>query len=221
MVMAEQPLGMVLVAFDFDGTLSQTDLMQLLGREHDVAGEVRGWTEQGLSGAVDFEKSLRQRVALFEGMPESRMEAAYARGGMRSGAADLVAELRRSGVSVAIITGSFERGVESILDTEDVAVDHLIANRLEIVNGALTGTVDGPIADETKDAALQELVTREDLPLDQTIAVGNGAVDLPMLQVAGTAIGFEPESVVESYCDHVVTSIRKLRLYFEQHDLID
>lgn len=212
---------MVLVAFDFDGTLSQTDLMQLLGREHDVAGEVRGLTEQGLSGAVDFEKSLRQRVALFEGMPVTRMDAAYSRGGMRSGAADLVADLRRSDVTVAIITGSFERGVESILEAEDVAVDYLIANRLVIENGALTGSVDGPITAGTKDAALQELAVREELSLDQTIAVGNGAVDLPMLQIAGTAIGFEPESIVEPYCDHVVTSVRKLQLYFEQHDIIE
>ncbi|MFW5905235.1 MAG: HAD family hydrolase [archaeon] len=212
---------MVLVAFDFDGTLSQTDLMQLLGREYDVAGEVRGLTEQGLRGEVPFDKSLRQRAGLFDGMPESRVERAYERGRMRSGAADLVADLRRADATVAIITSSFERGVESILDRENVAVDHLIANRLVMENGAVTGAVDGPITNGNKDAALQELATREEIPLEQTIAVGNGAVDLPMLQVAGTAIGFEPERLVESHCDVVVTSIRKLQLYFDQHGLLD
>lgn len=210
---------MALVAFDFDGTLTQSDLTMLLGREHNVGGEIRGLAEQGYRGEVDFATTLRQRVSLLEGMPEARVDEAFERCKLRSGAADLLAELHRADVSVAIITGSFERGVETALERAGVTVDHVVANQLVLENGAVTGEVDGPLLDSGKDHALEELAIAEGLDLGQTVAVGNGATDLQMLQVAGTAIGFDPESVLESYCDVVVTSIPKLKLYFEQHGL--
>lgn len=210
---------MTLVAFDFDGTLTQSDLMMLLGREYDMGGEIRGLAEQGYRGEMDFAAALRQRVSLLEGMPEARVDDAFDRAKLRQGAADMLADLRGEDVSVAIITGSFERGVERALERAGVTVDHVVANRLVLENGAVTGDVDGPLLDRGKDHALEELALAEELGLGQTVAVGNGATDLPMLQVAGTAIGFDPESIIESHCDVVVTSIGKLKLYFEQHDL--
>jgi len=212
---------MALVALDFHGTLTTADLTVLLGREYDVAGEIRGIAEQGRRGEVAFARALRQQVALLEGMPEARVDAAFERCKLRRGAADLITALRQSGVHVAIITGTFERGVEQVLDRAGVAVDHLIANSLVLKNGAVTGDVDGPLLDAGKDRALEELVLAEGVDLGQTIAVGNGRTDLPMLRVAGSAIGFDPEPVVEDACDVVVTSIRKLRLHFEQHGVID
>jgi|AntDeeMinimDraft_6_1070357.scaffolds.fasta_scaffold00371_15 phosphoserine phosphatase len=211
---------MTLVAFDFE-TLSQSDLSVLLGQEADVESEIRGLLEQGLRDEIDFATSLRQRVSLLEGMPADQVETAFERCQLRDGAAELIADLRRSDVSVAIITGSFERGVETALERADIAVDHLVANRLVLENGALTGEVDGPLLEDEKDRPLGELAVAEDVDLDRTIAVGSGSTDLPMLRAAGTAVGFEPEPVVEQYSDEVVTSIRKLRLYFEQHDVID
>ena len=221
MWVADERTTMALVAFDFDGTLSRNDLTQLLGREYDVAGEVRGLAEQGLRNEADFAATMIQRAALFEGMPERRAMAAFRRGRLRKGAAELVTDLRRSDVVVAVITGSFEQGVNVVLDEANVAVDHVIANRLEVNDGALTGTIDGPILNGQKDGVLEQLAANEGIPLEQTIAIGNGATDLSMLHVAGTAIGFDPESVVEQHCDEVVTSMRKLRLYFEQHDIIE
>lgn len=212
---------MALVVLDFDGSLSKSDMTVLLGREYDVAGEVRGLTEQGLRGEVDFATSLRQRISLLEGMPERRVESAFERCKLRDGAAELIGDLRRSGHVVAVVTGSFERGVERALERAGAAADHVVANRLVVENEALTGAVEGPLIDDGKEAVLEELAVAEGLDLGQTIAVGNGATDLRMLQLAGTAIGFEPEPIVEQYCDVVVTSMRKLRLYFEQHDLID
>jgi phosphoserine phosphatase len=212
---------MVLVAFDFDGTLSRSDLAVLLGREYDVAGEIRGLAEQGLRGEATFADTLRQQVSLLEGMPEDRVDAAFERCKLRDGAADLIADLRRSDVQVAVITGTFRRGVESTLERAGVAVDHLVANRLVLENGALTGAVEGPLLDGEKAGPLEELAVAERVDLGQTIAVGDGATDLPMLRVAGTAIGFGPDPVVEEYCDVVVTSIRKLRLYLEQHGVVD
>lgn len=212
---------MTLVVFDFDETLSQSDPSILLGREYDVAGEIRGLVEQGVRGDVDFATTLRQRVSLLGGMPERRVQAAIERGRLRDGAPELIADLRRSGASVAVVTGSFERGVEAALEGADVTVDHLVANRLVTENGALTGEVEGPLLEGTKDAALVELATTEGVDVERTIAVGNGVTDLPMLQLAGTAVGFDPEPVVEQYCDVVVPSMRKLRLYFEQHDIVE
>jgi phosphoserine phosphatase len=212
---------MTLVAFDFDGTLTQADLSVLLGREYDVAGEIRGLAEQGLRGDVEFSTTLRQRVSLLEGMPKARVDAAFERCKLRSGAADLIADLRRSGAPVAIITGSFERGVETALEQAGVTVDHVIANRLVFENEAVTGDIEGSLIDGGKERALEALAITEEVDLGQTIAVGNGVTDIPMLRVAGTAIGFTPDPVVEDACDVVVTSIRRLRLYFEQHGLID
>lgn len=102
-----------------------------------------------------------------------------------------------------------------------MTVDHLIANRLVLEDGAVTGDLEGPLPDAEKDQTLEDLALTEGIDLGQTIAVGDGSTDLPMLQVAGSAIGFNPEPVVEDYCDVVVTSIRKLRLHSEQHDVID
>ena len=212
---------MVLVALDFDGSLSQSDMTVLLGREYDVAPEVRGLAEQGLRGEVDFSTSLRQRVSLLRGMPERLVDAAFDRCKLRVGAAALVGDLRRSDVTVAVVTGGFERGVERTLDRAGVAVDHVVANRLIAENGALTGEVDGPLVDGGKEGVLEELAVVEGVPLDRTIAVGDGRTDLRMLQVAGTGIGFDPAPVVDRHSDVVVTSIRKLRLYLEQHGVID
>ncbi|AUX07895.1 phosphoserine phosphatase [Halalkaliarchaeum desulfuricum] len=212
---------MSFVVFDFDGTLSETDATVLLGREYGVGSEIRGLTEQGLRGEVEFERSLRQRAALLEGMPEREVEAAFERCKLREGAAELITALRRSGVTVAIVTGAPEDGVEAALERAGVAVDHLVANELPMENGALTGEIEGLLVDAGKDRALQELAAAEGVDAGEVIAVGNGAMDLPMLRAAGTAIGFQPEPLVEEYADEVVTSIRKLRLYFEQHGVID
>ena len=212
---------MALVAFDFDGTLTGSDLTVLLGREYDVATEMQGLAEQSRRGEVDFADTLRDRARLLEGMPEARVDAAFARCKLRRGVADMLADLRRSGVQVAVITGTFERGVEAALDRAGVGVDHVIANRLVLEREAVTGEVEGPLLDTGKDGALEELALTEGIDLGRTIAVGNGAMDLPMLQVAGTAIGYDPESVVEDHCDVVVTSIRSLRLYFEQHGIVE
>lgn len=211
---------MTLVVFDFDETLSKSDPSVLLGQEYDVGGEVRGLIEQGLREEISFEETLRQRVSLLEGMPERRVEDAFGRCQLRSGAADLIGDLRRADVSVAVVTGSFERAVETALEAEGVAVDHLVANRLVMENEALTGEVEGPLLEGHKEQALTELATAEEVPLEETFAVGNGLTDLQLLQTAGTAVGFDPEPVLEQYCDVVVTSMRKLRLYFEQHDIM-
>ena len=211
---------MTLVVFDFDGTLSESDLTVLLGQEYDVENEVQGLVDQSRTGEAAFADTLRQRIALLDGMPEERVEAAFERAKLRDGVADLLAALNRSDVTTAIVTGGIEDGVRAALDRAGVGVDHLVANRLVVENGAVAG-VEGPLLERGKDAVLEELVATADIDPSRTVAVGNDATDLPMLRLAGTAIGFEPEPLVEEACDVVVTSVRKLRLYFEQHGVIE
>ncbi len=208
---------MAVIAFDFDGTLSRTDMSLLLGQEKDVAHEVRGLVEQGLAGEIDPATSLRQRVDFLAGLSVDRVTDAFDRIRLRAGAADLLADLRAADHHVAIITASFERGIDAALDAESVAVDSVVANRLVVENEALTGEVEGPLVVDGKAEALERLAVSQGLDLGRTIAVGNGVTDLPMLKLAGTAIGFDPTPVVEPYCDEVTHSIRKLRLYFDQH----
>jgi phosphoserine phosphatase len=216
-----EPPVMTLVVFDLDESLSSTDLSVLLGREYGFGREIRGLVEVSHRGEADFESTLRQRVSLLEGMPEDRVDVAFGRGKLREGAAELLVDLRRSGVRVGVVTGSFRRGVESLLERAGIGVDHLVANRLVVANGALTGEVEGPLLDGGKEGHLEELAAVEGIDLGRTIAVGNGRTDIPMLRVAGTAIGLAPDTDIEPYCDVVVTSLAKLRLYFEQHGIID
>lgn len=211
---------MVLVALDFDATLSETDPTVRLGREYGVGTEIRGLAEQGRTGEVALGPSLEQRVSLLEGMPEPAVDDALERVGLRDGAGELIADLRRSGVTVAVLTASPERAVAAALEGAGVAVDHLVANRLVVADGALTGEIEGPLLEDRKGEVLGELAVEEGVDPSLVVAVGDGAIDLGMLQVAGTAVGFDPVPLVADHCDVVVTSIHRLRLYLEQHDVL-
>jgi phosphoserine phosphatase len=211
---------MTLVVFDFDGALTGADPTVLLGREYDVAAEIQGLATEARRGDIGVGESLRQRVALLEGMPEGRVEGALRRCKLRDGAGDLISSLRRSDVQVAVVTRGFDRAVEAALDRAGVSVDHLVANHLVVAAGALTGEIDGSLVDGGKDRALEELAAATGVDRSRIVAVGDTESDLPMLRAAGTAVGFDPDPVVEPHCDVVVPSIHKLRLYFEQHGII-
>ena len=173
---------------------------QLHGREHTAWWR---WLETLRLGAPSF------RDAFDEGM------YAVHPGGMTSGRRDHLDAL-----GYAPAEAGFSH-LEAALEQAETTVDHVVANRLVIENGAVTGDVDGSVLDGQKDGPLGELAVADGVDLEQTIAVGNGATDLSMLRAAGTAVGFNPEPVVEQYCDVAVTSVRKLHLYFEQHGIID
>lgn len=211
---------MTLVAFDFDGTLSDSEMTVLLGEQYGVADEVADITERAMNGELEYAESLYERVALLEGMPESEVEAALDGVALRDGAAPLIAKLREAGVYTAILTGGFERGVEKALEAEGVAVDGIVANRLVLEDGALTGEVEGPLIEGTKDDALAELAAREGVAMADTVAVGDGANDLPMLQAAGTAIGYVPKPAVRPHCGIVVATMARLRRVFEEDGVL-
>jgi len=178
-------------------------------------------TERAMNDEIDYATSLRERADLLDGLPADAVERAFGRVELRTGAAEVITDLRAAGHRVAILTGGFDRGVDAALERAGTDVHELIANSLPTTpQGALDGTVEGPLIEGTKDDALTELATREGIPLAETVAVGDGANDLPMLQVAGLAVGYDPAPAVEPACDVVVHSMEELGTLFEERGLL-
>ncbi|MEF8852821.1 MAG: phosphoserine phosphatase SerB [Haloarculaceae archaeon] len=210
----------MIVAFDFDGTLSDSEMTVLLGERNGTAEDMVSITEQAMNDEIEYAESLRQRCALLEDLPEEEARAAFDQVRLREGAADVVRELREAGVYVAILTGGFERGVASALEREGVEVDALVANRLPVGDGALTGEVEGPLIEGTKDDALEVLAAAVGEDLADTVAVGDGANDLPMLEVAGLAVGFDPKPAVAPSCDTIVDTMADLSEVLATEDVL-
>ncbi|SNZ17727.1 phosphoserine phosphatase [Natronoarchaeum philippinense] len=211
---------MTLVAFDFDGTLSDSEMTVLLGDQYDVADQMESITERAMNDEIDYATSLRERAALLEDLPEDRAAAAFEQVYLRDGAADLIRDLNDAGVHTAILTGGFERGVAAALDRENVSVDTIVANRLPIEDGHLTGDVEGPLIEGTKDTALENLAEEVGVDMDDTVAVGDGANDLPMLKVAGTPVGFVPKDAVRPHCQVVVATMDRLGAVLEDDGVL-
>lgn len=201
---------MTLVAFDFDGTLSDSEMTVLLGSKHGVADEMERITQKAMNDEIGYAESLRQRVGLLEGLSASAAQEAFQEVSLRPGAAKLIAALNDAGVYTAILTGGFRRGVEAALTAEGVSVDMILSNTIEITDGTVTGAVSGPLIDGTKDDAITDVTAGEGVDLADTVAVGDGANDLPMLQVAGLAIGFSPKPAVAPHCDVIVEDMAEL-----------
>jgi len=211
---------MTLVAFDFDGTLSDSEMTVLLGEQCGVADRMDEITARAMNDEIDYAESLRKRCRLLEGLPDEQAEAAFEGVVLRPGAAEVIAALDEAGHTTAILTGGFERGVEHALRAAGVTVDTVVANHLSVADGALAGEVDGPLIEGTKDDALEELAGRVGVELGDTVAVGDGANDLPMLEVAGLAIGFDPKPSVAPACESIVETMGQLRELLEAEGLV-
>ncbi|WP_277554455.1 phosphoserine phosphatase SerB [Halobaculum limi] len=209
-----------LVAFDFDGTLSDSEMTVLLGERCGVADEMADITERAMNDELSYAESLRKRASLLEHLETEEAEVAFDQVELREGAAGVIERLRDRGHYVAIFTGGFERGVASALDRAGVEVDEIVANRLPVKGGRLTGEVEGPLIEGTKDEQLERVAGERDTPMTRTVAVGDGANDLPMLEVAGLAVGYEPKPAVEPACDVVVESMFELADLFENEGIL-
>ncbi len=210
----------MLVAFDFDGTLSDSEMTVLLGERNGTADDMAEITERAMNDEIAYAESLRQRCALLEGLPDEEAAAAFDQVALRPGAADVIESLREAGVYVCILTGGFERGVARALETEGVEVDAIVANRLPVDGDELTGRVEGPLIEGTKDDALEVVTAVVGEDRDDTVAVGDGANDLPMLEIAGLAVGFDPKPAVAPSCDTIVESMEALGELFEEEDVL-
>jgi phosphoserine phosphatase len=210
----------VLVAFDFDGTLSDSEMVDALGDRAGVGAEIAAVTERAMNDEIDYAESLRERAGLLAGLSDDAAEAAFVATRIRPGAGRLIDDLRAAGHHVAILTGGFDRGVEAALAAADTSVDTVVANRLPVADGELTGEVTGPLVEGTKDEALAALAGRVGVAMGETVAVGDGANDLPMLEVAGLAVGYAPKPNVEPACNVVVASVSELRTVLADRGLL-
>ncbi len=200
----------MLIAFDFDGTLSDDEMIVLLGEQAGCADEISQITERAMNGELSYAESLRKRVKLLSGLSEDAVTNAFDQVAIRPGGAELLRTLTAQSITTAILTGGFHAGVTHALAAQNTEVSIILANSLVSSDGKLTGDVTGPLIEGTKDDALKQLVQTHNMSLDESIAVGDGANDIPMLDVAGTSIGFDPKPTVQAHCDFTVHSIEEL-----------
>lgn len=192
--------GQRLVVMDVDSTLIQDEVIDLLAERAGVLEAVSAITESAMRGDIDFAESLRQRVALLEGLPATALDDVAERIRLTPGARTLCRTLRRLGFRVALVSGGFHEVIAPL--ARQLEVDGLRANTLEISDGRLTGRVLGSIVDrEGKRAALESFAEEFGIPMPRTIAIGDGANDLDMLDAAGLGIAFNAKPVVRAAAD--------------------
>jgi phosphoserine phosphatase len=184
-----------LVVMDVDSTLVQGEVIEMLAERAGCLDRVAAITEAAMRGELDFEQSLRQRVALLRGLPESSFADVRKSLLLTPGARTLIRTLKRLGYLVAIVSGGFSQVTDELV--ESLELDYAAANTLEVVDGVLTGNLVGPIVDRPgKAAALERFASLAGVPLAQTIAIGDGANDLDMLGRAGLGVAFNAKPVV-------------------------
>ena len=189
-----------LVVLDVDSTLVQGEVIEMLAAEAGCADEVAQVTEAAMSGRLDFEASLRARVALLAGLPIEAVDRVRAAVRLTPGARTLVRTLKRLGYAVGIVSGGFTAVTDDLAALLDL--DHALANVLEVVDGRLTGQLVGPVVDRAgKATALLRFADLEGLRPEQTVAIGDGANDLDMLEAAGLGIAFNAKPVVREAAD--------------------
>jgi phosphoserine phosphatase len=193
-----------LLVMDVDSTLVQEEVIDLLGEEAGVGQQVADITERAMRGELDFKQALEERVATLKGLPESILDKVYARIHFNKGAKELVDELHARGYKVGLVSGGFHETVDRL--AAEIGIDYVQANHLEIKDGVLTGRTYGDIV--TKDVKVEKLrhwAAENGLTMDQTIAMGDGANDLPMIQTAGIGIAFCAKPIVREQAPYQIT----------------
>jgi phosphoserine phosphatase len=193
-----------LIVLDVDSTLIQDEGIDLLAEEAGVAAAVAELTAKAMTGEIDFAASLTQRVALLRDLPVDALDRVWERIRLTPGARTFVRTLHRMGMKIAIVSGGFTVFTERL--KADLGLDHAYGNELEIIDGKLSGRLTGPPIDRARKASILTEVARvEGIPLDQTVAIGDGANDLDMLAVAGLGIAFNAKPVVRDAAQTAVS----------------
>jgi phosphoserine phosphatase len=194
-----------LVVMDMDSTLIPIEIIDELAKAHGVADQVSQVTERAMAGEMDYDESLRKRLALLRGMEVSVLERLAADLPLTEGAERLIRALRRLGYRTAVISGGFSIAAEAL--KARLGIDYAYSNTLEIRDGRLTGDVVGPIVNGQRKAELLETIAQaEGVLLDQVIAVGDGANDLPMLEKAGLGIAFRAKAKLRQAADTSIST---------------
>jgi phosphoserine phosphatase len=194
-----------MIAFDMDSTLIQAEVIDELARVHGVVDEVSKITEAAMNGELDFDQSLRRRLGLLKGMRTDVLQSIADRIPLTQGAERLVRTVKALGYKTAILSGGFTFFGHHF--QRMLGIDYVHANELEIENGALTGNVVGPIVNGQRKAdLLRQIAKHECFHLEQVIAVGDGANDLPMLAIAGLGIAFRAKPKVRESAKQQITT---------------
>ena len=195
-----------LIAFDMDSTLIKTEVIDELAMLAGVGDEVSAITASAMAGDIDFATSLAQRVSLLEGLPVSALTEVAERLPLMEGAVHLFEVLNTLGYKTAILSGGFTYFGEVL--QRKLGIDYVFANELEIREGCLTGRVLPPVVDAARKAELlRSIADREGISLKQTIAVGDGANDLAMLDAAGMGIAFHAKPLVRESAGHAISTL--------------
>ena len=188
--------GMRLVVLDVDSTLIQGEVIEMLAAHAGQEVEVARVTEAAMRGELDFEASLRERVALLAGVPESALDEVYQSIVLAPGARTMVRTLRRLGYRFAIVSGGFTQITDRL--AADLGIHFARANELEVVDGRLTGRIVGDVVDRAgKAEALRHFAAEVGVDVNAVIAIGDGANDLDMLSAAGMGIAYNAKPVVQ------------------------
>jgi phosphoserine phosphatase len=193
-----------LFAFDMDSTLIEGEVIDELAKLAGVAGEVVKITEAAMRGEIEFQESFRRRVALLRGLPEARVRDLLTTIPLVQGAEQLIGTLKMLGYKTAILSGGFNFFAHHL--QERLGIDYVFANDLDMKDGFVTGEVRTPIVDGARKAELlRQIAGQENISLEQVVAVGDGANDLPMLGIAGMGIAFRAKPLVRQTASHAVS----------------
>jgi phosphoserine phosphatase len=201
---------------DVDSTLIQQEVIDLLADYAGVMPEVKEITEQAMAGKLDFKQSLTKRVGLLEGLSDEIFQWLKPQIELTPGVQELIAAVHRLDGKIGAVSGGFSQVLEPLAN--EIGLDYWMANSLEVIDGKLTGSMVGPIIDaEAKATALKSWATDSGIALEQTIAIGDGANDIQMLQCAGYAVAFRPKPVLKQYADLVIEENSLLSLIEKLH----
>ena len=189
-----------LVVLDCDSTTIEDEVIELLADAAGTREEVAEVTERAMRGELDFAESLAERVATLAGTPESVFADAYGRITPSKGIRELIAAVHERGGKVGVVSGGFHEVLDPL--ARELNLDFWRANRLEVVDGKLTGRTVGPVIDaEAKARALEEWAAESGIALSATVAIGDGANDLGMMAVAAIGVGYNAKPIVRERAD--------------------
>ena len=188
------------MVMDVDSTLIQQEVIELLADHAGVMAEVRTITEDAMSGRLDFKQSLEKRVRLLEGLSDEVFQWLKPQIELTPGVKELISAVHNMGGRIGAVSGGFSQVLAPL--ASEIGLDYWMANSLEVVDGKLTGNMVGPIIDaEAKAAALENWAADCGIAIEHTIAIGDGANDIQMLQRAGYAVAFRPKQILRKYAD--------------------